>query len=100
MYETGNQKDCDAQRPAGSCCFYRRFVRFKIVLLRSVNDSIVYQSLKVPDICSIFEFQAVLECFVDSLAIYAYNGRKQSHRIHTFPQIIKESTCNLIRYRV
>ena len=31
------------QRPAGRCCFYRRFVCFKIILLGSDNDSSIYQ---------------------------------------------------------
>ena len=32
------------QRPAGRCCFYRRFVCFKILLLGSDNDNSIYQS--------------------------------------------------------
>ena len=83
------------QRPAGRCYFCRRFVCFNTVFLHNTNDSLVYQSAKAPDICSIFEFQSVLECFVDSLAdliiSMRINGRKQSHRIHTFPQIIKKA---------
>ena len=56
------------QRPAGGgrCCFYCKFVCFKIILLRSVNDSNIYQLSKLPDIYSFFELQAVLECFADS----------------------------------
>ena len=54
------------QRPAGRCCYYRRFVCFNIIDLHSVNDSHVYQSYNGSDIYSFFELQAVLECFADS----------------------------------
>ena len=37
------------QRPAGRCCFYRRFVCFNMMLLRSANDSLIYQSANEPD---------------------------------------------------
>ena len=54
------------QRPAGRCCFYRRFVCFNTIHLHSANDSHVYQSYNGSDIYSFFELQAVLECFADS----------------------------------
>ena len=54
------------QRPAGRCCFYRRFVCFNTINLYSANDSHVYQSYNGSDIYSFFELQAVLECFADS----------------------------------
>ena len=41
------------QRPAGRCCFYRRFVHFNMMLLRSANDSLIYQSTKEPDTYSV-----------------------------------------------
>ena len=66
-----------------------------MMILYSANDSLVYQSDNGSDIYSFFEFQTVLECFVVSLAgltiSMRINGRKQSHRIHTFPQIIKKA---------
>ena len=64
------------QRPAGRCCFYRRFVCFKTIRLHSTNDSLIYQSAKAPDIYSFFELQAVLECFVGSLADHIISMRK------------------------
>ena len=46
------------QRPAGRCCFYRRFVCFNMIFLHSVNDSLVYQPTKqsskvIPRRCSV-----------------------------------------------
>ena len=46
MYETGNQAAKYTQRPAGRCCFYRRFVCFNMILLCGTNDSLIYQSAK------------------------------------------------------
>ena len=37
------------QRPAGRCCFYRRFVYFNIIFLRGTDDSHIYQSAMEPD---------------------------------------------------
>ena len=82
------------QHPTGRCCFYRRFVRFNTALLHS-EMIVISINRKNAGYILIFEFQTVLECFVDSLAdliiSMRINGRKQSHRIHTFPQIIKKA---------
>ena len=48
------------QRPAGRCCFYRRFVCFNMMLLRGVNDSPIYQFAKRPDSYSLLNFKPSL----------------------------------------
>ena len=63
------------QRPAGRCCFYRRFVCFNIIDLHSANDSLVYQSDNGSDIYSFFELQAILECFADFSAYLVVSMR-------------------------
>ncbi len=64
-----------AQRHAGRCCFYRRFVCFNIIDLHSANDSHVYQSYNGSDIYSFFELQAVLECLADFSAYLVVSMR-------------------------
>ena len=52
-----------------------------MMLLRSANDSFVYQSDNGSDIYSFFELQAVLECFADSsidlVVSHACKGQKE-----------------------